>query len=231
MATLEHDGSSGRYRIRFRFGGRAFKRTLKTGSEKEAEGTRARVEETIRFLERGRLVIPPGADAGVFILSGGTLAGKPVLTKGLTLDELFKRYEAGLPEGVKEANTRTTEKLHAGHLKRILGEQTPAQTLTLADFQRYCDQRAQEKGKRTTVRPQTIKKELDTFRVVWNWGVSLGLLSGLAPIKGVRLPKSAEQMPFQGQAGVSGLMSPVDSFARMVAASNGPCGALSIWSQ
>jgi integrase len=197
MATLEHDSSSGRYRVRFRYGGRAFKRTLKTRNEKEAEGARARVDETIRLLERGRLVIPPGADPGVFIVSDGNLSNKPVLSKPLTLEELLNRSEASIPEGAKEANTRTTEKLHAKHLKRILGGQVSAQGLTLADLQRYCDQRAQEKGKRGLVRPQTIKKELDTFRAIWNWAVSLGLLSGPVPIKGVRLPKASEQMPFQ----------------------------------
>ena len=197
MATLERVSDAGHYRIRFRYGGLSFKRTLKTTIEKEAEGMRARVEETIHLLERGRLAIPPGADPGTFILTEGKLNGKPVLAKAMTIEELFKLYDAGLPDGLKEPNTRATERLHVKHLKRILGGITAAQSLTLNNIQQYCDKRANEKGKRATIRPQTIKKELDTLRVIWNWGVSLGFVSGTAPIKGVKLPKSMEQMPFQ----------------------------------
>jgi hypothetical protein len=60
------------------------------------------------FLSAGGWRSLPGADPGVFILSDGSLSGKPVLAKPLNLEELFNRYEASLPEGVKEANTRTT---------------------------------------------------------------------------------------------------------------------------
>jgi integrase len=35
------------------------------------------------------------------------------------------------------------------------------------------------------------------MRVIWNWGVSHGHLKGAAPIKGVKLPKGKEKMPFQ----------------------------------
>jgi hypothetical protein len=35
------------------------------------------------------------------------------------------------------------------------------------------------------------------MQVIWNWGVSHGHLKGPAPIKGVKLPKGKEQMPFQ----------------------------------
>ena len=34
------------------------------------------MEETIRLLKRGRIELPPGADAGTFILSDGKLNGK-----------------------------------------------------------------------------------------------------------------------------------------------------------
>jgi len=69
MASLEADAASERFRIRFRYGGESYKRSLKTTDRCEANAILGRVEETIRLLERGRLEIPPDADPGVFILS------------------------------------------------------------------------------------------------------------------------------------------------------------------
>ena len=197
MASLHRDEDSGKYRIRFYYGGVEYKRSLKTSSDEEAQAVRSRVEETLRLLERGRLEMPPGADPARFILSDGKLNGKPVVQKALTLAALFALYEAGIPEGAKEPNTLTTERLHRKHLLRILGEQAPAQALTATDFQRYADKRSQEKGRRGKVRSQTIKKELDTMRVIWNWAVSQGRLTGPTPTKGVKYGKAGKQMPFQ----------------------------------
>ena len=64
MASIEFDEVSGRYRIRFRYGGKPYKRSLKTTEKREAETVVGRVEETIRLLERGRIDIPSGADPG-----------------------------------------------------------------------------------------------------------------------------------------------------------------------
>ena len=83
MANLELDEASGRYRIRFRHAGKAFKRSLKTGDRREAEAVLGRVEETIRLLERGRLDLPRNSDPGVFILSDGKLDGKAGPPQGL----------------------------------------------------------------------------------------------------------------------------------------------------
>ena len=76
MASIEFDEASKRYRIRFRYGGKPYKRSLKTTEKREAEAVVGRVEETIRLLERGRIDIPLGADPGVFILSDGKLNEK-----------------------------------------------------------------------------------------------------------------------------------------------------------
>lgn len=80
MAYLEIDSTSGYYLIRFRYGGRPFKRSLKTQDHSEAEGVLGRVRETIRLLERGRLEMPPDADPGKFIVSDGKLNGKLVVS-------------------------------------------------------------------------------------------------------------------------------------------------------
>lgn len=194
MASLQFDEKSGRYRIRFYCGNTEYKRSLKTKDEAEAQAVKVRVEETLRLIERGRLEIPPGADPARFVLSDGKLNGKPVIEHVLTLDDLFALYRKALPEGAKEKNTITTERLHCKHLLRILGSQVAVQSLGAADIQKYANQRSQEKGRRGKVRPPTIKKELDTMRVIWNWAVSRGHLLGSAPIKSISFAKGKEKM-------------------------------------
>ena len=43
----------------------------------------------------------------------------------------------------------------------------------------------------------TIRKEIASFRAVWNWGVRAGLLSGTFPNRGLVYPKTDEKPPFQ----------------------------------
>ena len=58
MASLERDTPSGRYRIRFRYEGRSFKRSLKTSDRREALSVVGRVDETLRLIQRGRIDVP-----------------------------------------------------------------------------------------------------------------------------------------------------------------------------
>ncbi len=110
MASLQFDEASGRYRIRFYFGGEEFKRSIKTTNQKTALGIQARVEETIRLLEQGRLEIPVGADPAAFILSDGKLTAKPVAHRAVTLADLFATYREKYPAGAKESSTAYTER-------------------------------------------------------------------------------------------------------------------------
>ena len=131
MATLNQDSTSGR--IRFWYGGKQFMQSLKTHDRPEAEGVRTHVEETIRLLERGRLQMPPHADAGAFILSDGKLNGKPELAEQWTLKELFENYQSQLPAGAKAESTLLIERVHIKHFLRNLGEKTVVQNLSAAD--------------------------------------------------------------------------------------------------
>ena len=88
MAFLQFDNESGRYRLRFSYGGQEFKRSIKTKDGKVARGIQGRVEDTIRLLEQGRLEVPRGADTALFIMSDGKLAQRPVAFRPMTLDEL-----------------------------------------------------------------------------------------------------------------------------------------------
>ena len=56
MAWLQTD-PSGNYHISFRFGGQKFKRSLKTKSERDANGRLLRLEENIRLVVARRWTI------------------------------------------------------------------------------------------------------------------------------------------------------------------------------
>ena len=84
MAWLQAD-PSGNYHVSFRFGGRKFKRSLRTKDGANAEGRRLRLEENIRLVESGRLAIPSEADVPTFLLSDGKLNSKVVIATPLTL--------------------------------------------------------------------------------------------------------------------------------------------------
>ncbi|MDC0935791.1 hypothetical protein OAS39_05860 [Pirellulales bacterium] len=49
----------------------------------------------------------------------------------------------------------------------------------------------------TTDLAGTVRKELVTFRMLWNWGVEEGLLSGPSPTKRVILPLTDENPPLK----------------------------------
>ena len=67
MAWLQN--VEGNFHISFRFGGQKFKRSLKTKIGTEAHTRKARLEETIRLVESGRMEIPQDADVATFLLS------------------------------------------------------------------------------------------------------------------------------------------------------------------
>jgi hypothetical protein len=57
MAWLERRGNV--YHVNFLHGGSHYSRSLKSGSQKKADAAKARLEETLAEVERGRLLVPP----------------------------------------------------------------------------------------------------------------------------------------------------------------------------
>ena len=106
MASIEKDPASGYYRIRFRFEGRQYQRSLRTKAKAEADGVLARVQGTLRMIARGYLRVPVDADAGLFIISDGRVANHPKATPATpTLGELFQHYFRHIATGAKEEST------------------------------------------------------------------------------------------------------------------------------
>ncbi len=196
MASLRQDSRNGRYHVLFRYGGRQFRRSLNTTQQREAKAIRGRIEETLALLQRGRLEMPIDADPALFILSDGKVSTKPIIERKRTLGELLDLYQTELIEGVKEATTRATEDIHIDHLKRILKTSRIAQSMTTADLQQYVRRRLREKYQGSPIRPTTARKEVATFRAIWNWCKRNGYVTGDSPTTDLEYPKEDQPPPF-----------------------------------
>lgn len=183
MAWLQAD-PSGNYHLSFRFGGRKFKRSLHTTSKSEAEGRRLRLEENIRFVESGRVVIPAEADVPTFLLSDGKLNNKVVVNAPVTLGSLFESFFAALATGHLEDSTLKGMEIHRRHLEKHFGKSFAVQKITLDDLQAYVTARSRKKGRRgRKVGGNTISKEIETFRATWCWGVDAGKRQWLSSLR------------------------------------------------
>jgi integrase len=189
----------GRYRVDFRYAGKRYVYSLKTPDRQEAEGCLSRLEENLRLLERGRLEPPPNVHLPLFLLSDGRVTGKPeAAPPALTLDELCKKYVEVHSCGSMEATSLSTVEMHLRQLRDTLGDGFAIARLKQVQLQAHVTRRAQDKGIRgRKLSPVTLRKEVGSFRAVWNWAVRAGLLSVPFPNAGLVYPKTDEKPPFQ----------------------------------
>jgi len=107
MAWLDCE-RTGIFQLGFTFGGRRFKRSLRTRDERVAEATLHRVEESIRLVETGRLSVPANADLATFLISDGKIASTPDLPEPISLGTLFNRYRKRLAGSSTAGDLTTT---------------------------------------------------------------------------------------------------------------------------
>jgi hypothetical protein len=195
MPWLERRGAS--FRIKFRYARKSLSVPLKTADESEATNLLGRFEDNLRLLRRGVLVLPPGADAGLFLLSDGKLDGKAATTAPRTIESLFTLYQKEITPGSKEANTRKCEDIHLAHLKKLLKPRTPLAQVTTAVLQTYIDRRARDKCRARHIKPQTIKKELATFLAIWNWGHKREHAPPPCSLAGLTFPRQGTKHKFR----------------------------------
>lgn len=198
MASLQQR-PSGKFRIVFMYGGSRFFASLKTFKRQEADEDRIRLESNLRDLERGRTVLPAGADLVQFLLTDGKVKSKPVFEKSLSLGELFDHYEKHFPSGAKEENTRRMERIHQRHLLKHFGSTCSIDRLTRQAMQEYIQARSMGKGRHGQPMSHiTIKKELSTLATVWNrYALSAGLVKSELSIKGFIFSKRRPKPRFQ----------------------------------
>lgn len=197
MASLQLDNASGRYRIRFYFGGQEFKRSLRTKNKRIAMASLGQVEDTLRLLELGLTELSESVEPGVFIVSGARLRREKTPRSPVqTLDDLFRVYQAELPSGAKEELTLKGERLHFRHLLRHLKPTTRIAAIKPNSIQRYVELRSKDQFRGRFISPDTIKKEITTLRLVWNWAKKQGYVQNDSPIADVIYPKRDEKPPF-----------------------------------
>jgi len=195
MAWLERRGE--RFRIAFRFRGEKFRVNLKATDQKEADGCLARLEENLRLVERGRLVVPPGADLGLFLLSDGKLEKPVEVVRSIRLAELFRTYQTQFTAGAKEAITREMEDIHMKHLARLIGGDTPLAAVTAGTVQQFVDARSREEHNGHPVKAKTVRKAVATLRFVWNWANRQGHVPTKFPDVELVFPKERQPEPFR----------------------------------
>jgi integrase len=200
MASCKYDPKRGTARIFFRLGGVQYNRVEPVESERHADRLIAQVEEMILDVERGKVVIPEGVDVKTFIMTGGKVQRPiekvepepppPVATLAVVLDVYFDT----LTKGSKATSSLVTERVHAKHFKRLIGAGFRFDAISLAVAQKYVDKRAKEGVVR-----ETLKKELGTLRVVWNWASKRKHVPSPPSWKPdeLTLPKGRQKPPFQ----------------------------------
>ena len=197
MAWLEQK-QSGTFHIVFRLGKEKYRRSLKTKCKKEASARHSRIEENVRLVESGRLVIPDDADLVSFLLSDGKLTQRVNGQKRIRIGQLYDRYSESLPQDSMEANSLYTASIHMRHISELIDARLELRGLTAEHLQSYVNKRSLQPGRHgRNVSSVTIKKELATFRSIWNWAITHGYIATPLPLHGLKYPKVDEKPPFR----------------------------------
>ncbi|MCE9546351.1 MAG: tyrosine-type recombinase/integrase, partial [Planctomycetia bacterium] len=199
VATLTRKGDV--FNVAFRFSGLRFQRSLETENQKKAEGLLANIEETMALIKRGRIEIPDGLTTDQmwqFVRSGGKQTSLPRVVRTVPQSEVWTAYLDSFPAGSKAETSLATERVHCKHFITLLGD-VSFQSITPAILQRYVAKRGAMPGLRgRLVQPDTICKELQTFRQVWEFARHTErLVSGENPVHQVRKGRGSEKAPFQ----------------------------------
>jgi integrase len=185
------------YHAAFDWAGVSYTHSLRTKDEQEAEVRIGPIRDTIYRLQQGTLSLPTGADAKVFILSGGNHASKPAHAPSLSVSALAGLY-LGAVESI-EPNSRKTKAIHLNHVKRVLGADKTLDTIRLVDAQAYAKARRKQKHHGRQIQGYTVRKELRTFHQVWTWAASQGhTLHGPSwSVDAIELPKDQGRESFR----------------------------------
>lgn len=215
MASLQKE-PTGAFHIVIRIDGKRYKRSLRTKNETIARAKKDEIQETLELVRRGRLSVPENATTVDFVLNPEATRSETVVKdqakNGISLKKLFEEFFRSLPDGSLEDCSIDSMRTHQKHFLRILGARLPVKDITGQTLQTYINARAKEfthflvdrstrdsvkNPKRKLVTGVTIRKELVTLGTVWRWALTVPLVSGVFPNRGLRHPKSDERPPFQ----------------------------------
>jgi|SRR5579872_4708011 len=190
MATLQP--RNGSFRLLFQYEGKQQTFTIGPVPLAEARQWKAKAEHLLMRIKQRMLEVPIGCTINDFILHEGKppVSAAIAKAKNTTFDQLREAYLKVFSNGAIEPNTLATAQIHLAHIEGTLGKTFPLPALSLAKLQEHIDRRHK------LVAPVTMKKEMDTFRAVWNWGQRNGLVTGFFPANGLVYPKGDEVLPF-----------------------------------
>ncbi len=191
MAALQR--RNGSYRLIFQFESKQQSLTVGDVTLSEARQWKAKAEHLLMRVKQRLLEVPAGCSINDFLLHDGKPPLSPQnLTKvrNTTLQQLREAYLKVFANGAIESNTLATTGIHLSHIEATLGKSFALPLLTLANLQEHVTRRQK------AVAPVTIKKEIDTFRAVFNWGKRNGMVTGEFPANGLVYPKGDEVLPF-----------------------------------
>ena len=183
MATLRHDRRTGNWQIRLYWNGGQQERSCNTKKRSKALRTLAVVEDTIELLKSGRLTMPDDVEPISWIVSGGKVQKKPG-TNGRAKDNRFGKICDGYLEDQqqKQETTLCGERIHIGHLKKLLWSATAIDTIDLDTLKHYRRRRSGQSHHGKPISDATIKKELVTFRQIWMWAKQNGYVKSECPL-------------------------------------------------
>jgi integrase len=210
MASLQRR-PSGLYLLSFRYDGRQFQRSLETSDPDEASRIKTVIEQRFKLLRDGTLRLADGAapDDLWRALLGGQLPQTPSkLIRVISIQHAAERYLTSYPRGSKEAETLKTERVHLNNFLRIFGQDMPLHTIGPDDIRHYIDKRLTEKGNRGgTIKPDTVRKELQTFRLAWRFARQRKHVAADCPVDSVDRPKRRQKARFQTWEQISSAIS------------------------
>lgn len=183
----------GIFHIRFRYGGKEYKKSLKTHDEGAAEAARHVVELTLHRLLTGQGTVPDGVDPGAFIVSGGTLRtppATPVKRSALPSTRQAAVTYGEMHKALMAPSYHYSQNMHLRHLMRHLGDRAdlPCDRITHQDLDGYVKKRLSERH------ANTAERERITLLQFYKWLVAQGHLSS-SPAAGLKHIKGGEDRP------------------------------------
>jgi integrase len=164
MAKLNLIGNS--YHVRFGFKGITRRYALKTSNLEDAKNEKNKIEDTIYQIKMGRLIVPEDCqDVHYFVFTGGKETDRQA-PACLTLQDIWNGYFESIPSDSRDS--LKTERTHIKHFITILNNKN-IRAINFNDLQEYINTRLKEEGNRgKTTSTRTIRKEMDTFKGIWN---------------------------------------------------------------
>jgi site-specific recombinase XerD len=199
MASL-HLRSGGTYHLSFRYQGILFQRSLRTSDKTEAQQRKSGIERTLKLLDEGILSLGAAVTSHEiwrFLQSGGKPGDRTRVKKSVTLRSLAEAYLKSFPGDAKEASSLKSESIHLNHLCRILGSATLIEDVGPEQMRHYVECRSGAPGLRgRTIRPVTIRKELQTIQQYWAFGRTCGCVDGENLVSQIKKPRKSQKLPF-----------------------------------